>query len=66
MPYSSSFERKGGYGDEIQISRGRFGVQEGILVQEQPQDLCRCGYQAKRCGCPQQQRRDEKHGVLYQ
>jgi len=36
------------------------------LVQEQPQDLCRCSHQARRCGYPQQQRQDEEHGVLHQ
>ena len=28
MTYFSSFERKGGSGDEIQVSRERFDVQE--------------------------------------
>ena len=42
------------------------GLQDVVLVQEQPEDLRRCGRYAQRRCCSQQQRPDEEYRFLHQ
>lgn len=50
----------------FQIQGAKQGFQDVVLVQEQPENLCRrCG-QDQRRRRPQQQRSDKEHGVLHE